>query len=143
MNCLELRAVFLALMHLFPVFGKHHIIVQDGQHGGSVHINRQGGSRSRTLDRLARRLLPLNPGQIPFLKGSSRPGILNLADDFLSRQKLRPGRVDVEPSDSSPNLGSVWQRGSGPLCFTGVVPMPTLVLPKYPGALGIDAFAHP
>ncbi len=57
MNCLELRAVFLALMHLFPVFGKHHIIVRTDNMAVVSHINRQGGSRSRTLDRLARRLL--------------------------------------------------------------------------------------
>ncbi len=44
--------------------------------------------------------------------------------------------MDVEPSDSSPDLGSVWQSGSEPLCFTGVVPMPALVLPKFPGDSG-------
>ncbi len=40
--------------------------------------------------------------------------------------------MDVEPSDSSPNLESVWQSGSGPLYFSRVVPMPALVLPKFP-----------
>ncbi len=56
-NCLELRAVFLASMHFLPALGKHHIIVRTDNMAVVSHINRQGGSRSRTLDRLARRLL--------------------------------------------------------------------------------------
>ncbi len=56
-NCLELRAVFLALMYFLPVLGGHRIIVRTDNMAVVSHINRQGGSRSRTLDRLARRLL--------------------------------------------------------------------------------------
>ncbi len=56
-NCLELRAVILALMNFLPVLGEHHIIVRTDNMAVVSHINRQGGSRSHTLDRLARRLL--------------------------------------------------------------------------------------
>ncbi len=56
-NCLELRAVFLALKYFLPVLGGYHIIVRTDNMAVVSHINRQGGSRSRTLDRLARRLL--------------------------------------------------------------------------------------
>ncbi len=55
------------------------------------HINRQGGSRSRTLDRLACRLLLWSQDKFLSLRAVHVPGILNLAADFLSRQKLRPG----------------------------------------------------
>ncbi len=55
------------------------------------HINRQGGSRSRTLDRLARCLLLWSQDRFLSLRAVHVPGILNLAADFLSRQKLRPG----------------------------------------------------
>ncbi len=50
-NCLQLRAVFLALMYFLPVHGEHHIIVRTDNMAVVSHINRQGGSRSRTLDR--------------------------------------------------------------------------------------------
>ncbi len=40
--------------------------------------------------------------------------------------------MDVEPSDGIPDLGSVWQSGGGPLCFSRVIPVPALVLPKFP-----------
>ncbi len=90
-NCLEHRAVFLALMHFLPVLGKHHIIVRMDNMAVVSHINCQGGSRSRTLDRLARRLLLWSQDKFLSLRAVHVPGILNLAADFLSRQKLRPG----------------------------------------------------
>ncbi len=44
--------------------------------------------------------------------------------------------MDVEPSDGIQDMESVWQSGSGPLCFSRVVPMPALVLPKLPDDSG-------
>ncbi len=89
-NCLELRAVFLALMYFLPVLGGYHVIVRTDNMAVVSHINRQGGSRSRTLDRLARRLLLWSQDKFLSLRAVHVPGILNLADDFLLRQKLRP-----------------------------------------------------
>ncbi len=48
-NCLELRAVFLALMHFLPVLGKHQIIVRTDNMVVVSHLNHQGGSRSRNV----------------------------------------------------------------------------------------------
>ncbi len=90
-NCLELRAVFLALKYFLPVLGGYHIIVRTDNMAVVSHINRQGGSRSRTLDRLARHLLLWSQDKFLSLRAVHVPGILNLAADFLSRQKLRPG----------------------------------------------------
>ncbi len=60
---------------------------QNGQYMAVVsHINRQGGSRSRTLDRLARHLLLWSQDKFLSLRAVHVPGILNLAADFLSRQ---------------------------------------------------------
>ncbi len=84
-------AVFLALIHFLPVLGKHHVIVRTDNMAVVSHINRQGGSRLHTLDRLARRLLLWSQDKFLSLKAVHVPGILNLAADFLSRQKLRPG----------------------------------------------------
>ncbi len=44
--------------------------------------------------------------------------------------------MDVEPSDGIPDLGSVWQSGGGPLCFSRVIPVPALVLPEFPDDSG-------
>ncbi len=134
-NCLELRAVFLALKYFLPVLGGYHIIVRTDNMAVVSHINRQGGSRSRTLDRLARHLLLWSQDKFLSLRAVHVPGVLNLAADFLSRQKLTDG-MDVEPSDGIPDLGSVWQSGGGPLCFSRVIPVPALVLPEFPDDSG-------
>ncbi len=82
-NCLDLRAVFLALMHFLPVLGKHHIIVRTDNMVVVSHINRQGGSRSRTLDRLVRCLLLWSQGKFLSLRAVHVPRILIFASDFL------------------------------------------------------------
>ncbi len=121
-NCLELRAVFLALMHFLPFLGEHHIIVRTDNMAVVSHINRQGDSRSRTLYRLARHLLLWS-------QGSSCSGNTEPCGRFSAETETQAVRVDVEPSDGIPDLESVWQSGSGPLCFSRVIPMPALVLP--------------
>ncbi len=90
-NCLELRAIFLALMYFLPVLGGYHIIVRTDNMAVVSHINHQGGSRSRTLDRLARRLLLWSEDKFLSLRAVHVPGILNLAADFLSRRYPRSG----------------------------------------------------
>ncbi len=107
------------------------------------HINRQGASRSHTLDRLARRLLLWSQDKFLSLRAVHVPGILNLEADFLSRQKLRPGEwmlnrqtvaliwdlfgeaeVDLFASQESSQCLLWFSLGS-------------------PATLGIDAFVHP
>ncbi len=84
-GCLPGFDVFL------PILQGHYIIVRTDNMAVVSHINRQGGSRSRTLDRIARRLLLWSQYKFLSLRAVHVPGILNLAADFLSRQKLRPG----------------------------------------------------
>ncbi len=73
-NCLELRAVFLALKYFLPVLGEHHVIVRTDNMAVVSHINRQGGSRSRTLDRLARHLLLWSQDKFLSLRAVHVPG---------------------------------------------------------------------
>ncbi len=92
-NCLELKAVFLALKYFLPVLGGYHIIVRTDNMAVVSHINRQGGSRSRTLDRLARRLFLWSQDKFLSLRAVHVPGILNLAADWpgewmLNRQTV-------------------------------------------------------
>ncbi len=100
------------------------------------HINRQEGSRSRTLDRLARHLLLWSQDKFLSLRAVHVPGILNLATDFLSRQKLRPREWMLNRQTVSQIWDLVWQSGGGPLCFSRVIPVPALVLPEFPDDSG-------
>ncbi len=142
-NCLELKAVFLALMCFLPVLGGSHIIVRTDDMAVVSHINRQGGSRSRTLDRLARRLLLWSQDKFLSLRAVHVPGILNLAADFLSRQKLRPGEWTLNRQtvsqiwdlfgEAEVDLFASQESSQCQLWFSLSFPM----------TLGIDAFAHP
>ncbi len=142
-NCLELRAVFLALKYFLPVLGEHHVIVRTDNMAVVSHINRQGGSRSRTLDRLARHLLLWSQDKFLSLRAVHVPGVLNLAADFLSRQKLKPGEWMLNRQTVSQiwdlfgkaevDLFASQESSQCPLWFSL----------SFPTTLGIDAFAHP
>ncbi len=86
---------------------------QDGQHGGSVPHKSSGGFTVAHPGQACAPSSPLVPGQVPFLKGSSRSGNLEPRSRLSVETETQAGRVDVEPSDSSPDLGSVWKSGSG------------------------------
>ncbi len=142
-NCLELRAVFLALKYFLPVLGGYHIIVRTDNMAVVSHINRQGGSRSRTLDRLACHLLLWSQDKFLSLRAVHVPGILNPAADFLSKQKLRPGEWMLNCQTVSQiwdlfgkaevDLFASQESSQCPLWFSL----------SFPTTLGIDAFAHP
>ncbi len=127
---------------LSPLTQGCHVIVMTDNMLVVSHINRQGGSRSRTLNRHARRLLLCAQDKFLSLRAVHVPGVLNLAADFVKTES-QVGGVDVEPSNSSPDLGFVPQSGSGSLCIARVVPMPTLVLPDFPGTPGYRCFRSP
>ncbi len=95
----------------FDVFSPHsrgyHIIVRTDNMAVVSHINRQGGSRSRTLDRLARPLSSLVPRQVSLFEGGSRSGNTEPCGRFSVETEAQAGGMDVEPSDGIPDLGSV------------------------------------
>ncbi len=140
---LEIRAVFLALKYFLPVLGEHHVIVRMDNMAVVSHINRQGGSRLRTLDRLARHLLLWSQDKFLSLRAVHVPGVLNLAADFLSRQKLKPGEWMLNRQTVSQiwdlfgkaevDLFASQESSQCPLWFSL----------SFPTTLGIDAFAHP
>ncbi len=76
------------------------------------------------------------PRQVPLFEGGSRSGSTEPGGRFSVETEAQTGRMDVEPSDGIPDLGSVWQSGGGPLCFSRVIPVPALVLPEFPDDSG-------
>ncbi len=118
---------------------------QNGQYGGCVPHKPPGRFTVAHPGQACAPSSPLVPGQVPFFEGSSRTGNTEPCGRFSVETETRAGGVDVEPSDGIPDLGSVWQSGGGPLCFSRVIPVPTLVRfsLSFPTTLGIDAFAHP
>ncbi len=142
-NCLELRAVFLALKYFLPVLGGYHIIVRTNNMVVVSHINRQGGSRSRTLDRLARHLLLWSQDKFLSLRAVHVPGVLNLAADFLSRQKLKPGEWMLNRQTVSQIWDLFGKAEVDLFASQESTQCPLWFSLSFPTTLGIDAFAHP
>ncbi len=109
---------------------------QNGQYGGSVPHKPSGGFTVAHPGQACAPSSPLVPGQVSFFEGSSRSGNAEPCGRISFETETQAGRVDVERSDGIPDMESVWQSGSGPLCFSRVVPMPALVLPKLPNVSG-------
>ncbi len=104
---------------------------QNGQYGGCVPHK---PSRRFTVAHPGQACAPsspLVPRQVPLFEGGSRSGNTEPCGRFSIF-----GGMDVEPSDGIPDLGSVWQSGGGPLCFSRVIPVPALVLPEFPDDSG-------
>ncbi len=99
---------------------------QDGQHGGSISYKPPGGFT--VLNRHARHLLLWTQDKFLPLRAIHVPGALNLAADFVETEAQVRG-MDVEPSNSSPDLGLIQQSRSWPLCVT----IAALVLLEFPG----------
>ncbi len=109
---------------------------QNGQYGGSVPHKPPGRFTVAHPGQACAPSSPLVPGQVPFFEGRSRSGNTEPCGRFSVETETQAGRVDVEPSDGIPDLESVWQSGSGPLCFSRVIPMPALVLSEFPDDSG-------
>ncbi len=119
----------------FEVFSPHSRGVsyhsQNGQYGGCVPHKPSGRFTVAHLGQACAPSSPLVPGQVPFFEGSSRSGNTEPCGRFSVETEAQAGGMDVEPSNGIPDLGSVWQSGGGPLCFSRVIPVPALVLPEF------------
>ncbi len=109
---------------------------QSGQYGGCVPHKPSGRFTVAHLGQACTPSSPLVPGQVPFFEGSSRSGNTEPCGRFSVETEAQAGRMDVEPSNGIPDLGSVWQSRGGPLCFSRVIPVPALVLPEFPDFSG-------
>ncbi len=109
---------------------------QDGQYGGCVPHKPPRRFKVAHPGQACAPSSPLVPRQVPFFEGGSRSGSTEPGGRFSVETEAQARGMDVEPSDGITDLGSVWQSGGGPLCFSGVIPVPALVLPEFPDNSG-------
>ncbi len=105
---------------------------QDGQYGGCVPHKPPRRFKVTHPGQACAPSSPLVSRQVPLFEGGSRSGSTEPGGRFPVETEAQAGGMDVEPSDGIPDLGSVWQSGGGPLCFSRVIPVPALVLPEFP-----------
>ena len=84
-NCLEFKAVTLALQHWAPLLQGRQVMVATDNSTVVSYINKQGGTRSPTLLRLAVNLFLWLESQGIIVRARHIPGCLNVIADHLSR----------------------------------------------------------
>ncbi len=127
----------------FPFLTHSHVIVRTENMVVVSHINHQGRLRSRTLNRNVRQLLLWAQDKFLSLRAVYVPGVLNLAADFLSRQKLRSGEWMLNRR----MVDQIWER-FGTAEVDLFVSQESTQCPlwfslSHPTSLGIDALVHP
>lgn len=88
-NWLELRAIRMALLHFQHLVEGHHIRILTDNVTAKAHINREGGTRSRSLMEESARL---------FTWAEHISGTTNLRADWLSRQMIDQAEWRLHPS---------------------------------------------
>lgn len=143
-NMLELWAVFLALKHFTQFIQGQHVLVKTDNATVVAYINRQGGTRSLRLHRLAQRIILWSSTRLLSLRATHVPGALNRGADLLSRGSPLYGEWVLHPQV----VKQVWQKyGQATVdLFASQENAKCLLyfsLTDMGAPLGIDALAHP
>ncbi len=93
----QLLTVFLALKTFLPAIHGHHVLVRSDNMTVVAYINRQGGLRSHSLYRLARRLLFWAQNKLLSQKTFHVLGSLNYGTDMLSRGNVALVELTIHP----------------------------------------------
>ncbi|XP_077388987.1 uncharacterized protein LOC144026275 [Festucalex cinctus] len=96
-NVLELRAVYLALMHFLPYLSGRHVLIRSDNTTTVFQINRQGGVRSAPLLETSQHLLRWAAPRLASLRATYLPGVRNQLADSLSRRGPPPGEWRLHP----------------------------------------------
>ncbi|KAI2653070.1 Transposon Ty3-I Gag-Pol polyprotein [Labeo rohita] len=96
-NCLELKAVFLALQGFLPLIKDRHVLVRTDNTTVVSYINHQGGIRSRSLQRLAERFLLWADRNFLSIRAVHVPGSQTCGVDMLSRGGPVHGQWRLHP----------------------------------------------
>ncbi|XP_041840350.1 uncharacterized protein LOC121639256 [Melanotaenia boesemani] len=105
-NVLEMHAVFLALRHFLPHLYGRHVLVKTDNSTVVAYINRQGGTRSLQLHRLAQKLIVWSSSRFLSLRATHVAGILNRGADLLSRGNPLYGEWRLHPQV----VAQIWRR---------------------------------
>ncbi len=90
-------AVFFALKAFLLALKGHHVLVRLDSMTVLAYINRQGGLRSHSLDRMARRLLFWSQKELLSLRVFNVPSRFNLGTYMLSRGNVASGEWALHP----------------------------------------------
>ncbi|XP_058025462.1 uncharacterized protein LOC131191375 [Ahaetulla prasina] len=97
-NFLELRAIFLALQAFSTLITGQHILILTDNTTAKAHVNRMGGTHSRSLLQEAFRLDLWAEAHLASLKADHISGVTNIMADSLSRNTIDQSEWALVPS---------------------------------------------
>ncbi len=140
--CLEMMALFRALKYFLQQLRGYHVLVRVDNTSVVSYINRQGGRRSRRLNRLAQQVLLWAQDKFLSLRAIYIPGHMNVGADLLPRQAVTHGEWKLHPEVVS----QIWKRfyeAEVDLFASQETAQCSLYFSLTPPApLGLDAMAH-
>ncbi|XP_058624259.1 uncharacterized protein LOC131535672 [Onychostoma macrolepis] len=140
-NCLELRAVHLALECFLPDILQRHVLIRTDSMTVVAFINHQGGVNSRPLLQLARDLLLWADRHLLSIRAVHVPGRLNYGVDLLSRGGIIHGEWILHPLTVN-MIWSVFGRAEVDLFASAENTHCPLFYSLTHSPLGVDALAH-
>ncbi len=140
-NCLELRAVHLALECFLPDILHHHVLTRTDSMTVVAFINHQGVVNSRPLLQLARELLLWADRHLLSIRAVHVPGRLNYGTDLLSRGGVIHGEWRLHPLTVK-IIWSVFGRAEVNLFASAENTHCPLFYSLTHSPLGVDALAH-
>lgn len=90
-NLLELRAIWLALIHFSKQLEGRNVLLRTDNIAAKAHLNKQGGSRSFSLHKEALILFAWVEKTVCSLRAEHIRGLENTQADWLSRTSIQPG----------------------------------------------------
>ncbi len=109
---------------------------QDGQRGGGVSHQSPGGLPIVRPEQACVPASSLGTGQIFVPESGPCPRGPEPSGELSVETETQVGGMDAEPPDGGSDLGTIWRGRGGPLCVSGVDPVPPLVLPLSPYLFG-------
>ena len=143
-NVLELRAVFLGLRHFASRYRKRTILLHLDNTTAVAFINRQGGTRLRTLCDLAVQMGVWGMRRDLSLEARHIPGVVNVSADAISRQHFTDPEWHLDPTVFSHLTAMLFQPSIDLFASHRSAQLPRFVsrLPDR-GAEAVDAFSIP
>ena len=140
-NCLEFKAVTFALQHWAPLLHGRQVMIATDNSTVISYINKQGGTRSPTLLRLAVDLFLWLESQSIIVRARHIPGCLNVIADHLSRPNQPiPTEWSLHPEIVS-HIFRVWGHQKSTCLQHSHLPRFMSPVPE-PRALAVDALSQ-
>lgn len=134
------QAAHLAFRHFQEIVQGHHVLIMTNNVATKVHINRQGGTHSRS----PRSTWVLGQRSISSPNSGAHCWAHECAGGLFEQDHDRPLRMKASPGHLQGDVSEIWSPDRGSVCLPGECPSPTFLHQvSSPGSRGTNALCSP